>query len=81
MKKLIKNIIFRVGGFLVDNFEMFTKPIVICLFVIGLFCAILAHYLEMGFNWKWFCFFELPLYLFCTWAIYKVYKMITNNIN
>ena len=31
------------------------------------------------FNWKWFLFFELPLYAFCGWALYKVFKLIKNN--
>lgn len=42
--------------------------------------AIVGHYGQMGFNWKWFVFFELPLYSFCAWALYKAFK-VWNEIN
>ena len=43
--------------------------------LIGIVFAIIGHYGTMGFNWKWFVFFELPLYLFCGWALYATYKL------
>jgi len=41
----------------------------------GITFAIVGHYGTIGFNIKWLLFFELPLYLFCTWALYKAYKL------
>lgn len=46
---------------------------------LGLIFAIVGHYGTMGFNWKWFLFFELPLYCFMGWAIYQIFKMIKNH--
>lgn len=49
-----------------------------CVFILaglGIVCAIVGHYGTIGFNWKWFLSFELPIYLFCAWAIYKTIKM------
>ena len=45
----------------------------------GILFAVVGHYGTMGFNWKWFLFFELPLYAFCGWALHKVFKLIKNN--
>lgn len=42
----------------------------------GIASAIVSHYSIMGFNWKWFVFFEMPLYVFCGWAFYNVFKTI-----
>ena len=42
----------------------------------GIASAIVSHYSLMGFNWKWFVFFEMPLYVFCSWAFYNVFKTI-----
>ena len=69
------NIINVIGGFLHRHFEDFTKPFVLILAFSGILFAVVGHYGEMGFNWKWFCFFELPLYLFCIWALYAGYKL------
>jgi hypothetical protein len=44
--------------------------------IIGILAAIVSHYSLMGFNWKWFVFFEMPLYGFCGWAFYNVFKTI-----
>ena len=73
--KKSKNIIYNIGQWLHKHFEDFTKPFVLTLGFIGIICAIIGHYGTMGFNWKWFVFFELPLYLFCSWALYKAYKL------
>ena len=72
------NIFMKFGQFLHIHFEDFTKPLVITLAIIGITCAVVGHYGTLGFDWKWFLFFELPLYLFCIWALhtaYKLYKM------
>ena len=69
------NIIMKFGEFLHKHFEDFTKPFVLTLGFFGILFAIVGHYGQMGFNWKWFVFFELPLYLFCGWALYKAYKL------
>lgn len=42
----------------------------------GILSAVVSHYSLMGFNWKWFVFFEMPLYGFCGWAFYNVFKTI-----
>ena len=69
------NIIMKFGEFLHKHFEDFTKPFVLTLAFFGIVFAIIGHYGQMGFNWKWFAFFELPLYLFCSWALYKAYQL------
>jgi len=69
------NIIMKFGEFLHKHFEDFTKPFVLILGFFGILFAIVGHYGQMGFNWKWFVFFELPLYLFCVWALYSGYKL------
>ena len=69
------NLIYKFGEFLRNHFEDFTKPFVLTLTFFGITFAIVGHYGTMGFNIKWFLFFELPLYLFCTWALYKAYKL------
>lgn len=69
------NIINVVGRFLHKHFEDFTKPFVITLAIFGIGFAIVGHYGTMGFSWKWFLFFELPLYIFCIWALWSAYKL------
>jgi hypothetical protein len=69
------NLLFKFGEFLHKHFEDFTKPFVLTLAFFGIAFAIVGHYGTMGFNLKWFLFFELPLYLFCGWALFKVYKL------
>lgn len=47
------------------------------LFVIALVAiamAVVSHYFLLGFNLMWFLFFELPLYIFCGWALWKALK-------
>ena len=43
--------------------------------IFGIVMAIIGHYGTVGFNWKWFLFFDIPLYLFCIWALYRAYKL------
>lgn len=57
------------------NFEGSILPVVIILAAIGIACAVIAHYISLGFRPLWFIFFELPLYLFLGWACYKTYKI------
>ena len=69
------NLLFKFGKFLHDHFKDFTKPFALALTFFGIAFAIVGHYGTIGFNIKWFLFLELPLYLFCTWALYKAYKL------
>lgn len=43
--------------------------------IFSIISLIIAHYGLMGFNWKWFIFFELPLYCFICWVFYAMYRM------
>lgn len=83
MKKLISQIgnswIGKKVAYIVENY----LQALIILAALGIISAIIGHYGMMGFNWKWFVFFELPLYLFLSWASYKcikIYKEIKKNI-
>ena len=74
----MRNPIFVVGEFLHKDFEEFTKPLVLTLAFFGILFAVIGHYGTVGFHWKWFLFCELPLYIFCIWALsgaYRIYKM------
>jgi amino acid permease len=71
----MRNPIMIIGEFLHKNFENFTKLFVLTLGFFGILFAIVGHYGTVGFNWKWFFFFELPLYVFCIWALYVAYKL------
>lgn len=66
---------YKIGKFLHENFDDFTKPVVLSLFSVGIVCAVVGHYGVMGFKWKWFLFFDLPLYIFCGWALWSGYKL------
>lgn len=66
---------FKKIGEKVYNFVNEHLEWVFALAGIGIACALIGHYETMGFNWKWFLFFELPIYLFCAWAIYKTVKI------
>lgn len=46
---------------------------------LGILMAVVGYYGTAGFNWKMFVFAELPLYAFCGWALYKVFKLIKDN--
>ena len=50
--------------------------VILIIAFLGILSAIVSHYSLMGFNWKWFVFFEMPLYGFCGWAFYNVFKTI-----
>ena len=47
--------------------------------IIAIIFAIIGHYATVGFNIWAFLFFELPLYIFCCWALYKAFKMYKKN--
>lgn len=72
----------KIGRFLVDHFEDFTKYVVAALAGTGILCAIIGHYgqliTEHSFSWGWFLLFDIPLYVFCGWALYKAYQMYKN---
>ena len=70
--------IYKIDKLFNKHFEYFIKPIVLILAFFGITLAIIGHYGTMGFNWKWFIFFELPLYLFCTWTLYRIYKLLSH---
>lgn len=59
-------------------FENGGMAVVFTLAFFGIACAIIAHYGQMGFMWKWFVFFDLPLYIFLGWALYKAYMIWRN---
>lgn len=53
------------------------------LFVIALVAiamAVVSHYYLLGFNLMWFLFFELPLYIFCGWALWKALKIYNQTL-
>ena len=53
---------------------------VILLFAfIAIVFAMVGFYGTHGFDWKWFLFLHCPLYIFCGWALYNVFKLIKNN--
>ena len=70
MYELIKKILFNK-----ETFEGAILPIVLVLAGIGIACAIIGHYMQMGFKPLWFLFFELPLYVFLGWACWTCWKM------
>lgn len=79
MKNLINYISNKVCAFVNNNFCF-----VITLASISIICAIIGHYGQLGFNLKSCVLFEVPLYVFCGWALgkacilYKRYKDISN---
>ena len=75
MRKLINCIgdswIGKKVAYIVENYLL----ALIILAVLGIISAIIGHYGQLGFDWRWFVFFELPLYLFVGWASWKCIKM------
>ncbi len=70
MKKIL-NWIGNKTSYIVKNYF----PALIVLAVLGIILAIIGHYGKVGFDWRWFIFFELPLYLFLSWASWKCVEM------
>ena len=42
----------------------------------GIFCAMVGYYGTVGFDWARFIFMELPLYIFCGWALVMTFTMV-----
>lgn len=55
--------------------------VVIFLGVIGIVLCIIAIYGRCGFDIGRFIIADLPLFFFCGWSLYRVYKLIKNNKN
>ena len=49
--------------------------VVIILGFFGLVTTITAMYMRCGFDWWRFILADLPLFSFCGWALYRVYKI------
>lgn len=71
MKLRILGWIGKKVTYIVENYLL----ALVILAVLGIISAIIGHYGLLGFDWKWFVFFELPLYLFVGWACWKCVKM------
>jgi hypothetical protein len=54
------------------------------LFVLALVAiafAIIGFHGQHGFNVWWFVFFEMPLYVFCGWALWKAMAMYRKTLD
>ena len=71
MKLRILSWIGKKVTYIVENYLL----ALVILAVLGIISAIIGHYGQLGFDWRWFVFFELPLYIFIGWAISKCIKM------
>lgn len=75
MLNFFKKSFIKIGRCVYDFINNGGLYTVFALAAIGIICAIVGHYGTVGFHWKWFLFFELPLYIFCGWAVYSMVKM------
>lgn len=71
MKLRILGWIGKKVTYIVENYLL----ALLILAVLGIISAIIGHYGQIGFDWRWFVFFELPLYLFLSWTSWKCIKM------
>ena len=58
--------------------------VIFAIAVVAIILATVGFYGTHGFDWKWFLFFHLPLYIFCCWALWKTmktYRQTLDNIN
>lgn len=55
--------------------------VVVTFAIVAIIFAIVGFYGQNGFNWKWFVFFHLPLYIFCAWAMWKAVKAYNSTLN
>ena len=53
--------------------------VIIVFAIVAIVFAIVGYYGTHGFNLGWFLFLELPLYIFCGWALYMCLKLINNH--
>lgn len=59
-----------------DDFMRNEGGYVLFLFAgIAIVFAIIGFHGTTSFDWGWFLFFEVPLYIFCGWALVKAFKM------
>lgn len=69
--KYFKNL----GDKFYNNFTEFLKTgggyFILTVALVAIAMAVISHYYLLGFNLMWFLFFELPLYIFCAWALIK----------
>lgn len=50
---------------------------------VAIVLAIVGFYMQNGFEWKWFLFLHLPLYVFCGWALamaFREYRKALKNL-
>lgn len=64
------NFLINGGGYVLFGVALF-----------GITLAIIGHYGLLGFNIWWFLFFELPLYIFCGWALWKALKIYNQTLS
>lgn len=80
----IINSLKKLGDKFYFNFNDFLKTgggytlFVIALVAIAM--AVVSHYYLLGFNLVWFLCLELPLYIFCGWALWKALKMYNQTL-
>lgn len=67
----------RIKNFMFDpkSFKKYIGPNIWTLAIFGIACAVVGHYATTGFSLLWFLFFELPLYIFCGWALWKAWQI------
>lgn len=77
LKNLINSCGEKIHWFLTDG----GWRIILLFAFIAIAFAIIGYYGTHGFKLGWFLCLELPLYLFCGWALSKVFKLIKDNPN
>lgn len=75
MGEILNKIGEKIHWFLTDG----GWRVIIVFAVVAIIMAVVGYYGTHGFNVWWFLCLELPLYLFCGWALSKVFKLIKNN--
>ena len=59
-----------------ENKMVILLTAILTMAVIGIAFAIIGHYGGKSFDWKWFLFFDCPLYAFVIWVGWKLIPMI-----
>lgn len=54
--------------------------VIFILALVAIIFAIVGFYGTHGFDWRWFVFFHLPLYIFCGWALWQAMKMYNKTL-